>query len=438
MHDQILKKAATFIFVCMSIILVLLSPLLLIIGMFTGLRVDDTRDNYEKAFDLIGCDSSYAYQLIDVRYFDGYTYPEMWDHEDIPKEMLAERLKNDYFVMKKADDGQKQICLLRQDEEIYQTLQRKYNVPDGDIEEMRTSILQIRNGRSNFKEPIIQAKIIRDFSEENPNLLFEVEKGTKVYASDAGTVSLVKTQHGGGVVVEISHIVQRGFLKNGNVDARQVVSIYTGLQDIKVEEGDEIEQGTLIGKAAVSEISFALRDEKGNYLDPKQEILFSTGEIAMPLDDPFQVTSPFGERDLDNFHYGLDVSKEFGAAIYSITDGEVVETNNTCAPDNGGTPSKCPSDSRWRLCGNFVIIKSERDGDVYYIIYMHMKETAVEKGNIVYAGQMIGYQGNSGNSYGSHVHIEINKNKNVVSNKESAIDPNEWLQLTQEEEDVGN
>ena len=42
------------------------------------------------------------------------------------------------------------------------------------------------------------------------------------------------------------------------------------------------------------------------------------------------------------------------------------------------------------------------------IHYMHLSSICVETGDVVSAGELIGYSGASGNVTGAHLHIDIN------------------------------
>ena len=55
---------------------------------------------------------------------------------------------------------------------------------------------------------------------------------------------------------------------------------------------------------------------------------------------------------------------------------------------------------------------------------LHMKDIYVSEGQTVKKGQAIGTQGNSGNSSGSHMHVEIHENTNRgINTFNGLIDP---------------
>ena len=57
--------------------------------------------------------------------------------------------------------------------------------------------------------------------------------------------------------------------------------------------------------------------------------------------------------------------------------------------------------------GNVVVINH---GNGYMTLYAHCSSLAVSEGQTVSRGQTVGYVGNTGNSYGAHLHFEIRYN----------------------------
>ena len=57
--------------------------------------------------------------------------------------------------------------------------------------------------------------------------------------------------------------------------------------------------------------------------------------------------------------------------------------------------------------GNYVMIYH---GNGYATLYAHMSSMAVSEGQVVTAGQVIGYVGSTGQSTGNHLHLEVRVN----------------------------
>lgn len=100
------------------------------------------------------------------------------------------------------------------------------------------------------------------------------------------------------------------------------------------------------------------------------------------------------------WHLGLDFANGCGAPIFAATSGTVVY-----AGYNGGF-------------GNYV--KLSHAGGVG-TGYGHMSRIAVGYGQWVRAGQVIGYAGNTGNSFGCHLHFEVYPSGGGTTN------PYNWL-----------
>lgn len=90
-------------------------------------------------------------------------------------------------------------------------------------------------------------------------------------------------------------------------------------------------------------------------------------------------------------HEGLDLRAPTNANVYAAADGEVYFV---------GHPQNHPY-------GLLIRIKHEHQGKIYRTIYAHLQETFVQVGQRVTAGQRIGLADNTGNSFGSHLHLTL-------------------------------
>jgi murein DD-endopeptidase MepM/ murein hydrolase activator NlpD len=104
-----------------------------------------------------------------------------------------------------------------------------------------------------------------------------------------------------------------------------------------------------------------------------------------------EITGHFGER-LDPFsgegafHTGMDIASHYGDAIHATADGLVVEANR-----RGGY-------------GRLVVIDH---GFGVTTWYGHLSAFNTQVGMHVKAGDVIGYEGQSGRSTGPHLHYEV-------------------------------
>lgn len=120
--------------------------------------------------------------------------------------------------------------------------------------------------------------------------------------------------------------------------------------------------------------------------------------VVLPLDPPFRITCDFYCYE---DHGGIDLSAYFGASVRSIMDGTVIHVVSH-HDSNGGYLGHVGG---W---GNVVFIRHEDD---IVTVYAHLTSNVrVGVGDQVNAGQIIGYEGNSGNSSGHHLHLEWREN----------------------------
>ncbi len=106
--------------------------------------------------------------------------------------------------------------------------------------------------------------------------------------------------------------------------------------------------------------------------------------FTMPVDG--HMTSNFGRRGSRRYHYGIDLKAQIGDTIYAAFDGKI------------------------------RVKQFERRGYGYYIVirhlngletvYGHLSKFLIEENDLVKSGQPIGLAGNTGRSYGSHLHFE--------------------------------
>lgn len=117
-----------------------------------------------------------------------------------------------------------------------------------------------------------------------------------------------------------------------------------------------------------------------------------SGEMALPLDQPYQMTSGYGPRDIDvegasTWHVAIDLQNwpgNCGAPVYAILPGTVTL-----------------SSALW------LSIKYA-DGFVVSYLHMYKSDRLVDVGDQVVAGQQIGKTGNVPPSGGCHLDLRIN------------------------------
>lgn len=166
------------------------------------------------------------------------------------------------------------------------------------------------------------------------------------------------------------------------------------VQDEPLARSDEYKTVSLLEVAAEEHIKFS-------------DSLYTNDQNAA-IQWPFMVgvamSSPYGMRN-GRMHAGIDLVPGNGATIQAIADGTV-----RIATESGGA------------YGVHAYIDHVIDGKVVTSHYAHMQYDSLEvrPGQKVKVGDTIGKVGNTGRSYGAHLHFEI-----IVNG--STVDPLRWM-----------
>ena len=59
--------------------------------------------------------------------------------------------------------------------------------------------------------------------------------------------------------------------------------------------------------------------------------------------------------------------------------------------------------------GNAIMISHSINGQTYTTVYAHLSSRSVGNMQTVSKGQVIGYMGNTGDSFGQHLHFELHR-----------------------------
>ena len=150
-----------------------------------------------------------------------------------------------------------------------------------------------------------------------------------------------------------------------------------------------------IGKA-IEEVEAELR----RTFDPNLLPIKRPGVLKIPvgqvlISQGYGATS-FAEKAYSSkFHNGVDFAAPFGTPVLAARAGKVL-----AAGDNG----------RYQY-GKYVLL--EHDNGLTSL-YAHLSRQAVSSGSIVNEGEVIGYVGNTGYSFGHHLHFTIYWSPSVI------------------------
>ena len=98
------------------------------------------------------------------------------------------------------------------------------------------------------------------------------------------------------------------------------------------------------------------------------------------------ITGHFGDMYFNGPHNGLDLGAGYGTPIVAAQAGEVISAQY-----------------HWSWGNNVLIWHNE----TFSTRYAHMSSIAVSAGQYVEQGQIIGYVGSTGESFGNHLHFEV-------------------------------
>ncbi len=263
------------------------------------------------------------------------------------------------------------------------------------------STLQMLFDTDNYVDYLLKSKILEKIAANDQRLIGEMEEEIadingekKVLESDRATLNSRKEEL---LVVKAAADEDRTELEDLYAEAKGAVS---DLQDDMDYIDSEIAYTQEQAEALEAEIQEILRRAAESEYANNQT--YHGGAMYWPSSTCTLVTDTFGWRILDgasNFHGGIDIAcpgSAYGQDIVAAEDGTVVYVN---AYDSWG--------SGW---GYYVIVDHGLDDYGCHIttLYAHCSAIYVSEGQTVTGGQTcLGAIGNTGWSYGSHLHFEV-------------------------------
>ncbi len=175
-------------------------------------------------------------------------------------------------------------------------------------------------------------------------------------------------------------------IRNRDFDSKEIVV------DLK-ENVDKLRRKMYIQSKSYDEIA---------ELAESKEKLFAAIPAIQPVSNKelIRLASGFGYRThpvykVRKMHTGIDFSAPLGTPIYATADGTIIKT-------------------QVRFSGYGKVLEIDH-GFGYKTRYAHMQEFAVQRGQKVKRGQIIGYVGNTGMSTAPHLHYEVLKNDEQIN-----------------------
>lgn len=293
---------------------------------------------------------------------DKVVYEKVGFREDVEIKKLDTKLVNISSIKKATDDiltgGSKEISYEIKMGDTISGICSKYDISYEELEAVNPEL----NINSIFPgDKVIINKATSALS------VVTVEKGE--YSEKVKYKTEVRKSD--DMYVGSTRVIQKGSNGKRVVEAR-----------ITRENGEIIKKDVLSSKIITKPVKKIV--VKGTKPIPKT---MPTGKLRTPVYG-YSLTSPFGWR-WGRMHEGIDMACGTGTPIYAADGGTVVY-------------------SGW-YSGYGMYIKIDHGGG-RTTTYGHCSALYVKVGEKVYKGQHIAAVGNTGNSYGSHLHFEVREN----------------------------
>ncbi|WP_235016378.1 M23 family metallopeptidase [Aquimarina sp. AU474] len=157
-------------------------------------------------------------------------------------------------------------------------------------------------------------------------------------------------------------------------------SILDNIDPLNIAEKEQV-----IDNFAVKWDTVRFNPFHGENIEFPLELAFDSKEFASPVDRKMVVTSRYGWRR-GRPHQGIDIDLVVGDSVRTILDGKVRYVRY-----HGGH-------------GKTVVVRHKNGLET---VYAHLSEYLVKENQEVKKGEAIGKGGITGNSRGSHLHLEV-------------------------------
>ncbi|KQU20268.1 peptidase M23 [Bacillus sp. Leaf13] len=164
-------------------------------------------------------------------------------------------------------------------------------------------------------------------------------------------------------------------------------------------------QSSSSGSSAKSSSSPSPSSSSQSSSNVSQVPAVSSGTFTRP--SAGYVSSTMGER-WNKQHAGIDIAASGTVPVVAAADGVV---------------SRSYFSSTY---GNVIFVTHSISGQQWTTVYAHLSSRQASTGSVVAKGQQIGIMGNTGHSYGQHLHFELHKGAWNYS-KSNAVNPLNYI-----------
>jgi murein DD-endopeptidase MepM/ murein hydrolase activator NlpD len=266
------------------------------------------------------------------------------------------------------------------------------------VNEGSVNYLDVLLGSESFGNLIDRVFALKTISENDQNMLSDQKKDKADRAANQQALIDEQNQLKNGLA-DLKDL-ETELLKKGKDQRSQLALLKEEASKIKEkemeknEEKEIAEDQTRALNAQSTELE-NLSDSKADFIKPAQGY----------------ISSGFGKRSFDNgFHPGIDIANSEGTPAKAAADGVVFRAYQS--------PSY----------GNTVMISHKIHGKLFTTVYAHLNSYHVSTGERVIKGQDIGGMGNTGESFGSHLHFELYDGQWNPPPHNGAVDPMKFIQ----------
>ena len=255
---------------------------------------------------------------------------------------------------------------------------------------------------------------------------------TSVLEYDKSLISNMKSQK--EYVTNIKDSIEEKELLLGQVeyDLEKSTSLLEDTKKTREEKVDSLnssrEKLLAINKILLEEkeeVELKLETELQKYYNNNNHYteVFS-GIFEWPAIGANTITGDFGwysPAGYPTLHSGLDIGASMGTPVVAAESGKVITATVVTSDPNGPYTNQGKKDHSFSQTngygyGNYIMLDNGVDssGNKINTLYAHLSNVNVKEGQVVTRGQIIGYSGNTGNSYGAHLHFEVRINSKCV------------------------
>ncbi|MBQ9106721.1 MAG: peptidoglycan DD-metalloendopeptidase family protein [Clostridia bacterium] len=321
------------------------------------------------------------------------------------KEDIANKEAIKTTLLDKINNAQDQI-------DVYNDQVRTLNAEIPAIEaQLQEATAVFESQLGNFKDRIKAMYMTGDQSylgmllsaDDFADYLYKSELVKKVSEKDNAMLDALKEEHAKIAAAKASIDAKKKSLDKAqkSLAAKQVElekelveleSLIGNLHDQETELVEDSEEAQKAKDELEEEIKKATQSSGG--------LIYSGDDFVWPVPGYYKLSSGYKTATRPK-HAGIDISSSgiYGKEIVAAAAGVVTLAGNK---NNG--------------YGIYITINhGAKDGKTYATLYGHCSKIIVKKGDVVAAGQVIGYVGSTGNSSGPHLHFEIRINGSVTN-----------------------